>query len=316
MSTASACVLSLGSINYDIQVRADRWPAAGETALARDLFRGAGGKAANRAVGARRLGAPALLIGRIGADDLGAEVRRALREADVELDYVATIRSESTGVAIVVVREDGDKTILLVPGANHSWPESDTTVVHAISTAAPGSVLTLDLEASPAIALEAARTARARGLAVVLDPSPAPQMIEGLYGLVDVVTPNASEAATLTGVRVEDVASAVQAGERLRARGVGYACVKLPGGGCVLVGAGQPLTLPPLAVPVVDTTGAGDAFAAALAVAWLKGQAPAQAAALATVAASLAVGGYGAQPAYPDRAALERGLTELEHQGG
>ncbi|HEY8379079.1 MAG TPA: PfkB family carbohydrate kinase, partial [Nannocystis sp.] len=247
---------------------------------------------------------------------LGAEVLRALRAADVDLEHVTAIRSEATGVALVIVRADGDKTILLVPGANASWPESDPTVVRAISTAAPGSVLTLDLEASPAIALEAARTAHARGLAVVLDPSPAQRMLEGLYGLVDVMTPNASEAATLTGVEVEDVASAVQAGERLRARGVGYACVKLPGGGCVLVGAGRPVTLPPLSVPVVDTTGAGDAFAAALAVAWLKGQEPAQAAALATVAASLAVSGYGAQPAYPDRATLERGLIELEHQRG
>lgn len=311
----SPTLLALGSINLDLQVRADRWPGPGETMLVRDLLRTGGGKAANRAFLARRLGVPACLLGRVGADDFGEEALKRLRGCGVDLAHVEAVPGQSTALSMIVVREDGDKTILLAPNANEAWGERDGEAVAAIVAAAPeGSVLTADLEVPAAIVLAAVRAARERGLVVLIDPSPADRMPDELYPLVDVLTPNPGEARALTGVAVEDEDSARRAGERLLARGVTTACMKLPDGGCALVRADQQELVPPLAVAVVDKTGAGDAFAGALGVALLERQPLAQALRFAVAASSLAVGAYGSQESYPDRGALERARAGRERR--
>jgi ribokinase len=304
-------VISLGSINLDLQVRADRWPGPGETLMCRDLLRVGGGKAANRAVIAHRLGADAALLGRVGDDDFGAEVLAGLRAEGVDLRHVRALPQGTTGLAVIVVRDDGDKTILLVPGANVAEHPADAdAAAHVVAAAPAGSVLSLDLEAPRAVVRAALRAARERGLAVVLDPSPADPLVDELFAFVDWLTPNPGEAEKLTGVAVADERSAARAGAALLARGVAAACMKLPEGGCLLVRPDRQDLVPAHPVRVVDKTGAGDAFAGALAVALRERQEPVDAVRFAVTASSLAVGAYGSQAAYPARARLDAALRE------
>lgn len=301
-----AILLALGSINLDLQVRADRWPEAGESMLTSDMLRVGGGKAANRAVLARRLGAPARLIGRVGDDDFADEALRGPKSDGVDVTHVRRVPERSTAVAMIVVRSDGDKTILLAPNANMSWETGSTTSVADIIAAAPsGSVVTLDLEVPGDIVLAAAKAARARGLTVTVDPSPADEMQAALYEFIDVITPNPAEARTLTGVTVTDEDSATRAGHKLISRGVATACMKLPDGGCVLVRRDLTRRYAAPKSEVVDKTGAGDAFAGALATELVLGADLVTSVRSAVAAASLAVGKYGSQAAYPDRRALD-----------
>lgn len=307
MTARDATLIALGSINLDLQVRGERWPEPGETMLVDELLRVGGGKAANRAVLARRLGARAQLIGRVGDDDFA---REALAGPQAEgVDVSAVLRSGgSTGLAMIVVRPDGEKTILLAPNANERWESQDVArVAAAVTTASDGSVLTIDLEVPPEVLIGAARAARGRGFKILLDPSPGDRMVAELYELVDAMTPNPVEARRLTGVAVTDEKGARRAGEALRERGARAACVKLPDGGCVVVSEGGCETIAGVDVTrVVDKTGAGDAFAGALAVGLLEGETLAKAARMAVAAASLAVTEYGSQAGYPERARLDQ----------
>lgn len=316
MTSPEATLLALGSINLDLQVRGDRWPEPGETMIVRDLYRGGGGKAANRAYLARRLGAPALLLARVGDDDFAAEALAGPRRCGVDTTDVQVAAGQATGLSMIVVRADGNKTILLAPNANEAWAAGELAVVTRRVAAAPaGSLLTVDLEVPVAVVLAAARAARERGFTVVLDPSPGDRMTDELYSLVDVMTPNVSETRALTGITVADDADAQRAGRALVARGVPVACIKRAGGGCTVVREDLCETIAPLDVEVVDETGAGDAFAGALGVALLERQQIVAAVRFAVAASSLAVTGYGSQPAYPDRGQLERARAGREPRG-
>lgn len=308
MTNDSPLLLALGSINLDLQVRADRWPGPGETLPVRDLLRTGGGKAANRAFLGRRLGVNACLLGHVGDDDFADEVLRGPREVGVDVSHVKRVAGQATALAMIVVRDDdGDKTILLAANANEAWQAGDAEAVVKVIAAAPaGSVLTVDLEVPIDVVRAAAKAARERGFKVVLDPSPAGNMEDDLYAMVDVVTPNPEETRGLIGLDVQTDEDAIRAGEQLLARGVAVACVKLRAGGTALVTADQQEIVRPLAVPVVDKTGAGDAFAGALGVALLERQELLQAVKFAAAVSSLAVTAYGSQQAYPDRGAVER----------
>ncbi|WP_434423924.1 ribokinase [Nannocystis pusilla] len=307
MSADDPILLALGSINLDLQVRADRWPGPGETLPVRDLLRTGGGKAANRAFLARRLGVRACLLGHVGDDDFGEEVLRGPRDVGVNVSPVVKVAGQATALSMIVLRADGDKTILLAANANDAWGEGDIEAAVKVVEAAPaGSVLTVDLEVPVAVVRAAVRAAQARGFKVLLDPSPAERMPDDLYAMVDVITPNPEEARGLLGFAVESEADAVRAGEELVARGVGVACVKLPDGGSALVSADRREFVAPLDIEVVDKTGAGDAFAGALGVALLERQELLQAVKFAAAASSLACTVYGSQQSYPDRGQLER----------
>ncbi|MDQ2694777.1 MAG: ribokinase [Pseudomonadota bacterium] len=303
-------IVSLGSINADFQVRAERWPDPGETLLGRDFLLLGGGKAANVAFLAQRLGAPALLIGHVGDDPLAERALEPLRAAGIDLSQVTAVAGGTTGASLIVVRPDGDKTIVLAANANDAWqPQDAAAAAAAVADAGSGSLLVADLEVPAFVVREAIDAARGQGFPVLLDPSPAARLDDELYPLVDYITPNPSEARQLTGITVDGAGAARRAGEQLRRRGAGIAFMKLSDGGCVVVGDNLREHVEGFAVEVIDTTGAGDAFAGALAVALWEGKDPVAAARFATAASSLAVSGYGSQPAYPDRRAVE-GLLE------
>lgn len=311
-TTSTATVLSLGSINVDFQVRVERRPEISETLLGRDYLRASGGKGANVAFLARRLGAAAELIGRVGDDELAAVALAPLEACGVGLAAVRRLPQRATGVALITVPPDGKKGIVLAANANREWEADGPAAARRAVEAAPaGAVLVVDCEVPEAVAGAAMAAARERGLTVVLDPSPADRASAELLAMADVVVPNAGEAAALAGAAVEDVASANAAAQTLLECGVGTAVVKLPDGGCVVSDGEQGLHVPARPVPVVDTNGAGDAFAGALAVALAEGLSVAEAAPFACAAANLAVTGWGAQASYPERGAIEAFAREL-----
>lgn len=300
-------IISLGSVNVDFQVRAERWPEPGETLLGGEFLMIGGGKAANVAYLARRLGVAARLVARVGDDPLHEHALQALRTAGVDLSQTLTVGGCATGVALIVVRPDGEKAIVLAANANDGWTPADAdAVAAAVAEAGPGSVLVADLEVPGFVVRRAVESARGTGYGVVLDPSPADRMPPDLYPFVDCITPNRTEAERLTGIAVRRTKDAYRAGEVLRDRGVRAACMKLGAEGCVVVSPDTQVHLPAFPVRTVDATGAGDAFAGALGVALLEGQPVREAARFAVAAAAAAVTRYGSQPSYPTRAEIQR----------
>jgi ribokinase len=299
-------LLCLGSVNADFQMRVGQPPGSAETLLAQDLHRLAGGKAANRAFLAQRLGAEPVLLGRVGDDDLCEQALGPLRAAGLDLSGVGVAPGAMTAVSIIVVPPDGKKAIILAANANDAWnAQAIQQAAGRVASAPRGSVLAVDCEVAAEAVRAATAAARHAGIAVVLDPSWPDRVTDEVLGGALAVAPNVEEAHSLTGVLVQDDASAVEACRRLAARGVALPFLKLADGGCVFLEAGRATAVPAPKMDVVDRTGAGDAFTGALAVALLEQRSTRDAALFAVAAASLAVTGWGSQPAYPDRAAIE-----------
>lgn len=308
--SSDRCVLAIGSINLDLQVKADGWPQQSETLLAREFLCAGGGKAANVAAFAAKLGIPARLVGRVGDDSFAPLALEGLRSLGVDLDGVSPARGP-TGVSMIVVRDDGDKTILLAPNANEQWETDAERAVRAIvERCAKGSCVCVNLEVPKRIVLAALQAARARGLCTVLDPSPADRATDEMFALTTYLVPNPRETQRLTDIEIRNEAEAKRAAKRLLERKVGNVCVKLPDGGAALVSADVCEIAKPAKVKVVDKTGAGDAFAAGLCVAVYEGLQPRAALRTAVAAATFALTRYGSQAAYPTRSELEQMLAE------
>lgn len=300
-------ILSLGSVNADFQMRTERMPEVSETLLAYDFVRLSGGKAANVAYLARKLEVPARLFAHIGDDDLAEQTMRPLRNIGVDLNGVQKIQNASTGITMITVPPDGKKSIVMAANANLLWSPADApALAQAIHQAPAGSVLAVDCEIPVFIVEQAMQAARAAGIKTVLDPSPADRVTDALLQLADFIVPNTGEAKELTGIDCVDVHAAIAAGRNLLARGVGNACMKLFDGGCVLVEKRHAIHILPVPLPVVDTTGAGDAFTGALAVALADGLAIEAAVRYAVAASHLAVTAYGSQQAYATREQIEQ----------
>ncbi len=298
-------ILSLGSINADFQMRVPAEIGDIETQLASDFVRLSGGKAANRAYLARRFGHPAKLFGRVGDDDLARQALGSLESDGVDLAGVSAAPRTATAVSIIVVPPSAKKRIFLASNANAQWDGAAADdLERAVASADAGSVLTVDYEAAPAeIVARALRAAVRRGVRIVADPSPGNRMDGSSIRLCAAIAPNEEEAKALTGVEVVDESSAAGAAKALAAQGAGLVCIKLANGGA-MVADGSKLTL--ISAPdvdVVDTTGAGDAFTAALAIGLLENRPAFDAACLAVAASSMAVTKYGSshENLVPDR---------------
>jgi ribokinase len=304
-------VVSLGSVNADFLVRVPEPPAGSGALLGESLLRTSGGKAGNVAVLAARLGTPARLLGCVGDDDLAAQALRGPESARVNLRGVRRRRG-LTGYSSILVPPGGAKTIVLVPNANDAWGDDGERVAAEVDAAPDGSVLVADLEVPVALVLAALQVARERGLTTVLDPAPPDRATDELLALADHLTPDHTEAQQLTGEDTAEAAGAARAAVELRKRGAAVVHVKLAGGGCVTATAdGLTLVEAPADVPVVDATGAGDAFAGGLAVALVRGRSAVEAAEHAVAASTCAVGGYGSQESYPDAATLAAMLARV-----
>lgn len=292
-----ARIVVCGSANMDMVVRADELPEPGQTVLGDELITAPGGKGANQAVAAARLGAEVALIARLGRDDFGNRLSTILEANNVAGDYILRDERAPTGVAVIIVDARGENLIAVAPGANARLSAED---VRACAGAFEGAQsLLLQLEVPLPAVEQAAREAKRRGVLVVLNPAPARELSSALLSLVDVVTPNASEALRLTGVRVSDRASAAEAARMLRDAGIPQVIITLGAEGAfVLTGEGSWLT-PGFPVQALDTTAAGDAFNAGLAVALAQGLPGREAVRYASAVAALAVTKVGALPSLP-----------------
>jgi ribokinase len=297
-------ILVVGSANVDVTVAAPRLPRPGETVSGGTLLVSHGGKGANQAVAARRLGAEVRLVGCVGDDASGHEVRAALGREGIDVSGVAVTDAAATGTAVIVVDAEGRNQIAVAPGANRSLT---TDLVSARrEDFAWADVVLCQLETPVATVRWVLEKARRQRAITVLNPAPVPDAALDLWPLVDYLTPNAGEAARLAGLEVSDVATARRAAEALRARGVGTTIVTLGAGGAVACGPEGTLHVPAFPVTAVDTTAAGDAFNGALAVALAEGRGLREALRFASAAAALACTRRGAQPSLPARAEVER----------
>jgi ribokinase len=209
-------VVVFGSINMDLVVRTPRLPTPGETLTGHTFFTAPGGKGANQAVACARLGVPTRMVGRVGDDLFGEQLRASLRSFGVQDDGVLTTPGPS-GVALIAVDDTAENTIVIVPGANGAVSIAD---IPRLERALDGArALLLQLEVPIETVVAAARAAHTRGVTVILDPAPALPLPDELYALADIITPNEHEATTLTGIAVHDDQGAIAAARALIARG-------------------------------------------------------------------------------------------------
>jgi ribokinase len=295
-------VVVFGGANTDYLIRGERLPGPGETVDGCEFLKAAGGKGANQAVAAARLGARVGFIGKVGADDSGKELIRGLKAEGIDTRCVSRDRRRPSGAALIMVDASGEKAILTAPGANHEVTIADCDRAAAVIRNAR--VLLVQFEVPIRVVTHAVQLANGAGAKVVLDPAP-PQgrVTKSLLACVDLIRPNTSEAQALTGIMVTDRRTAMRAAHRLFKAGVRSAVAIQAGeDGDMLVirqSPETPVLLPRMKVRTVDATGAGDAYAAGLAVALALEQPYSVAGPFASAAAALATTRFGAQPAMP-----------------
>ena len=292
-------IIVVGSCNTDMVIRVDHLPEPGETIIGHDFITNQGGKGANQAVAVKRLGGETAFIARLGNDDFGAKSLRLLTEEGIDTSFVRLTDGVSTGVALIPVDDKGENSIIVSSGANALLSPLDIEEAEPLFEKA--SILLMQLETPVPTLISAARLAKQFGAKVVLNPAPYPKEplpIE-LLELVDIITPNETEAAGMSGVKVIDEESALKAICEIQGQGVGNVIITAGASGAYTSIDGQLVRIPSEKVEVVDTTAAGDTFCGALCVALSKGTDMVQAIRFANKAASLSVTRLGAWMSIP-----------------
>ncbi|MCP3458994.1 ribokinase [Bradyrhizobium sp. CCGUVB23] len=290
-------VFVAGSINMDVVATADRHPRVGETVAGKEVLYFPGGKGANQAVAASRLGARTTLIGRLGKDSFGADLKAFLEGQGIDLGYVQETAEAHTGTAIITVAK-ADNTIVVIPGTNALVSAEDVDVVPLLKGDVAVSQFEIPLPTIAAF-FRRARAAQARTL---LNPAPAQKFSRDLLELVDVLVLNETELGLLADVALsdsDDVARILDAARRLQASPDQTICVTLGKRGVVALAGREELIVPGRVVQAVDTTGAGDCFVGALAARLADGAPLRDALAFANAAASISVQRMGAGPSMP-----------------
>jgi ribokinase len=292
-------VLVVGSANIDYVVSAPRLPAPGETVTGGTLLITHGGKGANQAVAARRLGAEVRFIGCVGDDAAGRAIRDSLAAEGIGVDGLSCTAEAATGTALIVVDPAGRNQIAVAPGANHRVTEA--MVAARGDDLAWADVVVSPLELPPPTVAWALRAAKARGALTVFNPAPVQPLPDEVWPHVDYLTPNEGEAARLTGGLTDPELAA----RALLARGVRTVAVTLGAQGVIACHGDAVLRVPAPVVATIDTTGAGDSFNGALAVALSGGRDLAEALRFACAAGAIACTRRGAQPSLPTRAEVD-----------
>jgi ribokinase len=289
----------VGGAYTDYVVQGRHLPTKGETAVGTTFLKLPGSKASNQAVEAARLGARVALVARVGADQRGDEIIEKLKDEGIDTSYIMQDEAHETGMSLIHVDMQGKKQMMVALGASASLKVED--VQRAREVIAEAKVVSTQLEISQEAAKMVLQLGREAGACTLFDPAPAASVTSALFSLVDVIKPDAKEAQTLTGIAVEDQDSAREAARYLLQRGVRIVAIQAGALGNLLIWREGEKWLPRIAVPAVDTTGAGDAFAAALAVALAEGQSLEKAGPFASAAAALTTTKLGARPSLPHR---------------
>jgi ribokinase len=301
-------IVVVGSLNMDFVVGVDRLPAPGETVLGRDFQMIPGGKGANQACAAARLGAGAVqvrMVGRVGYDTFGDHLKASLSAAGVDVNSVHATRSHATGVALIPVDSSGQNSIVVAPGANRALIASETEVVLR------GARLALfQLESPLETVMAALKIARQEGARTILDPAPALSLPAELLANVDILTPNETEAAFLLHLPLQRIASsdAPEIARSLRQRGPAAVVLKLGDQGCFYCDGQTEIRSPAFPVTARDATAAGDVFNAGLAVALAEDRPIAEVLRFANAAAAISVTRMGAQASVPSRLEVDEFL--------
>ncbi len=301
-------ILVVGSANMDLVMHTSRLPQPGETISGGRFMTALGGKGANQAVAASRLGAAVTFVACLGNDAFGKQHRNSLEHENIRLDFLKTDTSLPTGTAVILITKSGENTIVVAPGANNALLPEDIAVLEDTFQNADAVICQLEI---PLDTVEAVlRLSRKHHILSVLDTGPACPLPPAFLQMADIVSPNENEAETLTGIRVESLESARLAAYALRDMGAVHVVLKLGSRGCLYVGK-EEVYLPAFTIQAVDTTGAGDAFTAALAMVW--GTMPLkEALTYANAAGALAATLAGAQPSMPDITAVNTFLQQQE----
>ncbi len=296
-------VVVVGSYNTDLTIKTKKIPRPGETVIGGVFSRGGGGKGANQAVAAVRVGASVSLIARLGEDPLGKEALARLIEENIDTQHVLLDGDVPTGVAFIVVDEHGENSIVVASGANSRLTPAD--IERASDVIASAKVLLVQLE-TPLDAIRAAiALAHRNGSLVILNPAPAQALDSQLLNEIDILTPNAVETEMLTGVKITDAESLRVASHKLLQFGVGKVLITLGKKGVFFASEGKTEWIPAFKVQAVDSTGAGDIFNGALAAFLAEGIPVEEAVRKASAAAAIAVTRMGAQVSAPRRSEIE-----------
>lgn len=300
----------LGSFNMDFVMRSARLPRRGETVQG-EFAMHLGGKGFNQAIAARRLGAEVEVIGRVGDDTFGHQFLAALDAAGIGRAGVASDPDGGTGIASIVIEDDGANTVIQAPRANRRLAPDD--IARAAASFDGAAIAMLQLETSMPAALAFSQAARAAGALVLLNPAPAAAVPDDLLRAADIIVPNEIEAETLTGISIDSIDAAEAAARALLARGPRAAVVTLGARGAIGVTADERYHEPAPRVDAIDTVGAGDAFCAAIALRLAGGAPLREALAFAVAAGAVATTRHGAEPSMPHlhdvEATLAKGVT-------
>ncbi len=302
-------VLVVGSANMDLVVKTGRFPLPGETVFGGTFGMFPGGKGANQAVACAKLGTPTQFVGKMGKDIFRDSLMASMRKDGVDLRHVTFDAKESTGIALITVDQSGQNEIVVISGSNmRLLPRDIDRLRPRFSTVR---AVLLQLEIPVETVLRSAQLAKRAGAMVILNPAPARDLPADLLKLVDILTPNETEAGILSGIQVQDADSAAQAACALLRTGVKQVIVTLGSNGCLLVSEGQTRAFPAVRVTPVDTTAAGDAFNGALAGALADGKPLVDAIPFANSVAAFSVTRMGAQSSMPGRNELKAFLRKL-----
>ena len=298
-------IVVVGSLNLDIVAYGPRLPKPGETIHGDRYTLGLGGKGANQAAAAARLGNDVTMVGRVGADAFGEQVLTALAGFGTDVSCVLRDREQSTGIAVIGVDAKGENTINVIGGANLALDESD--LARGRDAIARAKILLTQREIPDDATRAALRAARAAGAIAIHDPAPAPSA--GLDAVplfdIDILTPNESETEALVGLRPATRDAANEAATKLRERGARTVIVKMGAAGVFALGPEGTLFVPPFRVATVDTVGAGDCFNGGLSDALARGLPFPEALRFAAACGALSTTRYGAAAAAPTRDEVE-----------
>ena len=301
-------IVVIGSINMDIVIHAERLPREGETVIGSDLRFFPGGKGANQAVAAARLGAETFMVGRVGKDSFGEPLRASLIHNGINCDHVIADENAASGTALIVINPQGNNSILVAPGASQNVSPADVDSVAELIRQADA--LLMQFEIPLETVAYVVEQAQAHGDLTIVDAGPAKKCPPDLLTKADVVSPNETEAEALVGIPITDLPSAEKAARRLVDLGVKTLVLKLGDKGCLVAQQGYVSHFPAFKVSPVDTTAAGDAFTAALGVEMAKGEPLERAVRFANAAGALSTLKPGAQPSMPTREEVLNFLRE------
>jgi ribokinase len=292
-------ILIVGSSNTDMVIKTHNFPAPGETILGGRFLMNAGGKGANQAVAAARLGGMVTFVGKIGDDIFGKQAVQQLEDEGINVDFVAVDPENPSGVALITVDKKGENSIVVAPGSNGTLSAADFD--KAIAELYESEYVLMQLEIPIPTVEHIARMAAKKQKKVVLNPAPAAVLSDELLQNLYIITPNETEAELLTGIKVTDEQSALKAALFLNGKGVELVIITMGSAGAFLLSNGKSEIISAPKVEAVDTTAAGDTFNGALVVALSEGKTIQESIAFANKAAAISVTRIGAQSSVPFR---------------